>query len=602
MTNGISTGTDTYSYDSSGRLTGINAASGVNLAYSYDGLLVNQLTWSGTIAGNVGLTYDDGLRRASESVNGADTITFSYDNDDLLIGAGDLTISRDPQTGFVTGSSLGAIVTAIGYTGFAEVASYSASANGSVIFNATYTRDKLGRITQKVETIGGVTSTYAYTYSTAGQLTGVSKDSVAIEAYDYDDNGNRTSTTLNGVTTGATFDDQDRVLAFGATTFNPNGAGDLESKTTSGQTTNYQYDQLGNLLSVTPPVGNAIAYVIDGRGRRVGKKVNNVLVKGFLYGDSLRPVAELDGADNVVSRFVYAESHAPIYMTKAGVTYQLIKDELGSVRLVVDTATGTIAQRIDYDSFGRVTLDTNPGFQPFGFAGGIYDPDTGLVRMGARDYDAITGRWTTKDPRGLAGNDTNFYKYAGNDPVNLSDPIGSSVWDAAVGFLQQSQVEIDTFVNPALGIQIAGDHLARWINESLGMPNYGPSLEDTIAGRAMPNPGIADYSSADYSKGAFVATCIGVVGGLATGVGLRSAGENPGGIVRALKGIGSAVKELVEKLFESEAPKANEIDRAAEKFLERLKTKGVNVDAANDVKGSEGWKTGSNNGRGSGRF
>ena len=35
--------------------------------------------------------------------------------------------------------------------------------------------------------------------------------------------------------------------------------------------------------------------------------------------------------------------------------------------------------------------DTNPGFQPFGFAGGMYDAATGLVRFGARDYDAETG-------------------------------------------------------------------------------------------------------------------------------------------------------------------------------------------------------------------
>ncbi len=52
--------------------------------------------------------------------------------------------------------------------------------------------------------------------------------------------------------------------------------------------------------------------------------------------------------------------------------------------------------RLDYDEFGRVLLDTNPGFQPFGFAGGHYDPDTQLVRFGARDYDperACSSAW-----------------------------------------------------------------------------------------------------------------------------------------------------------------------------------------------------------------
>jgi RHS repeat-associated protein len=111
-------------------------------------------------------------------------------------------------------------------------------------------------------------------------------------------------------------------------------------------------------------------------------------------------------------------------MIRGGVTYRIISDHLGSPRLVVDVATGNVAQRIDYDEFGVVTSDTNPGFQPFGFAGGLYDKDTGLVRFGARDYDAQTGRWTTKDPIQFAGGDTNLYGYVVNDPVNFIDTEG----------------------------------------------------------------------------------------------------------------------------------------------------------------------------------
>ena len=48
-----------------------------------------------------------------------------------------------------------------------------------------------------------------------------------------------------------------------------------------------------------------------------------------------------------------------------------------------------------------VINDTNPGFQPFGFGGGLYDPDTGLVRFGVRDYNPATGRWLAKDPLSL---------------------------------------------------------------------------------------------------------------------------------------------------------------------------------------------------------
>jgi hypothetical protein len=68
-----------------------------------------------------------------------------------------------------------------------------------------------------------------------------------------------------------------------------------------------------------------------------------------------------------------------------------ISDHLGSVRLVVDVSDGTIVQQLNYDINGNVLNDTNPGFQPFGFAGGLYDTDTGLVRFGARDYDPVNG-------------------------------------------------------------------------------------------------------------------------------------------------------------------------------------------------------------------
>jgi len=94
------------------------------------------------------------------------------------------------------------------------------------------------------------------------------------------------------------------------------------------------------------------------------------------------------------------------------------------VRYVLNLRTQEIAQELRYDEFGVVTLDTNPGFQPFGFAGGLHDPDTGLVRFGARDYDAEVGRWTAKDPIGFDGGDTNLYAYVGNDPVNCVDPLG----------------------------------------------------------------------------------------------------------------------------------------------------------------------------------
>jgi len=111
-------------------------------------------------------------------------------------------------------------------------------------------------------------------------------------------------------------------------------------------------------------------------------------------------------------------------MEKGGKTYRIISDHLGSVRMVVDEATGEFAQRMDYDAFGFVIQDSNPGFQPFGYAGGILDQDTKLTRFGARDCDAFTGRWTAKDPIEFKGGDTNLFGYVGGNPVSLIDPTG----------------------------------------------------------------------------------------------------------------------------------------------------------------------------------
>ncbi len=125
---------------------------------------------------------------------------------------------------------------------------------------------------------------------------------------------------------------------------------------------------------------------------------------------------------------MYGEKpNVPEYFSKGGSTHRIITDHLGSPRLVVNTSTGAIEQRMDYDEFGNVLQDTNPGFQPFGFAGGLYDRDTKLTRFGARDYDPETGRWTAKDPIRFDGGDTNLYAYANNSPMQWLDPAGLSI-------------------------------------------------------------------------------------------------------------------------------------------------------------------------------
>jgi RHS repeat-associated protein len=405
----------------SGQLLGLMAPGALGLDYAYDGGLLTSVTWSGAVSGSTAYTYDDFLRISGQSVNGAGHVTFTYDADGLLLTAGGLTLTHHPQTGQLSGSSLGSLTDSFSYDALGALSSTSASWAATGLYSATHTRDGLGRIVQTDETIAGATEVWVYDYDSAGRLSAVTLDGLPFGSYDYDDNGNLVS--HNGVS--ATYDAQDRLESLGSATYAHSADGERQSRTQGADTTSYHYDALGQLHQVTLPDGTIIDYLVDGENRRVGKRVDGVLVRGFLYEGALRPVAELDGSNAVVSRFVYAtRANVPDYMTKEGATYRIITDVRGSPRLVVDVATGAVAQRLDYDAFGRVLVDTLPGFQPFGFAGGLYDPDTGLVRFGARDYDAQTGRWTTKDPLGFGGGDPNLYACAGNDPVNVIDSDG----------------------------------------------------------------------------------------------------------------------------------------------------------------------------------
>ncbi len=157
----------------------------------------------------------------------------------------------------------------------------------------------------------------------------------------------------------------------------------------------------------------------------MGKQVNGALTTGFLYQDQLNAVAQLDGNGNVVSRFVFgSKANAPDYFTSSAGTFRILSDHLGSPRLIVNTATGSTVEEIDYDEFGNVANDTAPGTIPFGFAGGLRDLDTGLVRFGARDYDPSVGRWTSKDPIRFDAGQIDLYVYTNNDPVNGRDSDG----------------------------------------------------------------------------------------------------------------------------------------------------------------------------------
>jgi RHS repeat-associated protein len=415
--------TVTRSYNpTTGKLAGLSTSDGQTVSYGYDGRLLTSTTWSGTVAGSVSRTYNNDFRVATELVNGANSVAFGYDNDGLLTSADGLSIVRDATNGRISDTTVGGVTDHRTYDTVGKVATYEAKFGTTSLYSVSYVRDALDRIAEKTETLQGTTTVWDYSYDSAGRLWQVKQNGVLTATYLYNANGSRLSRITPSGTETATYDDQDRLLTFGKWAYAYTANGELRTKTdtTTGAVTTYGYDGAGNLRKVVLPDGSVIEYVIDAVGRRVAKKINGTMTRRWLYQGELMPAAELDGAGTLLARYVDGVT------VKGTTSYKVVADNLGTPKLLVNATTGVVAQRLEIDEWGQVTADSNVGFQAFGFAHGIYDPDTGLVRFGARDYDPVVGRWTAKDPTRFEGG-LDLYGYAASDPVNRLDPTGRKV-------------------------------------------------------------------------------------------------------------------------------------------------------------------------------
>jgi RHS repeat-associated protein len=425
-------GTMTFLYDTiKGLVTGVISPNGDSLLYQYDGQLPKNVRWTGSINGNIKVRYNNDMKVLAEAINNTDSVNFVYDKDGLLTNAGALKLKSSSANNLLLSDTLGNVVTNYAYSAFGEIASQETIFGTDTLYKVGYLRDSLGRITEKTEMVQSVSVKYNYVYDMKGQLVQASKNDTVVSKYLYDANGNRVAHVTSFKVDSGFYDAQDRLLRYGDIQYFYSQNGDLKKKVQGVDTTYYDYDAMENLLSVALPNGSKVEYNSDGAGRRIVRKIDEQITQRWLYSDDLRITAELDSAGNVVSHFVYTtKRNVPDCVLRSGIAYRVVTDHVGSARQVINTQSGAIVQQIDYDEFGNVINSIGQQIVPMGFAGGIYDIETKIVKFGVRDYDASIGRWLTKDPIGFDGGKENLYLYASNDPIDKKDPTGNwASWD-----------------------------------------------------------------------------------------------------------------------------------------------------------------------------
>ncbi|MFA6012230.1 MAG: polymorphic toxin-type HINT domain-containing protein [Desulfobacteraceae bacterium] len=438
-----------------------------SVSWTYDGSLVTSETSSGDLTQTLSYTFnpDGDFNLDSFSYAGAN-VGYLYDNDGLLTGSGPYTIARKPENGLPTKVSSGTYALDRDFSAFGETNSETFTIGGSPIGSWNVTeRDQVGRILAKTETLAGSTTTFSYSYDENGRLETVTRNGVLTEEYRYDafpfDNCSFRTSTLRGAAGEIpTYDADDRMTGIADRTYSFDDDGRLTQKVRgSVEQTLYHYSSRGELLNVTLPNGDLIEYIHDPLGRRIAKKINGTTLEKYLWQGQTRLLAVYDDADNLLMRFQYADGRMPVSMTRGGQTYYLIFDQTGSLKAVADI-NGTVVKAVLYDSFGFIVSDSNPALDvPFGFAGGLHDVDTGLVRFGFRDYDPEIGRWTAKDPIGFAGGDTDLYGYVLSDPVDFVDPLG--LWTFQFGLTASGQAGLLSG-NWSIGIIFDGNGNVGW--------------------------------------------------------------------------------------------------------------------------------------------
>lgn len=386
------TGTQTqYGYDNSGNLTSIQDPAGTT-TYTPDA--VNEPSkiadpWGGT----TNLTYkqNNDTELAKIAFPNGVSESFSYDN------------SARPASMNAT--------TSTGTTLISETGSYKNSSGADTA------------LLQSETDTAGDTTTYGYNVVdrlTSAVTKNTSGSTVSSYGYGYDGTGNMTSQTINGTPTTYTYNAANELTSQGATY---NSAGDL---TGGAGFTSLGYDDAGQTTSVTPNGGTAAGLSYVGYSQ------------DQLYqaaGTTLQPTAigiAATIASGLITGYAYTPGGGLLAEHTGGSTYYYLLDPFGGSVLGLTDSSGNLANQYTYSPYGQQTVVKSTAPNLFGYNGGLQAPGTSLIHYGARYYNPALGQWTQQDPTGQ----NPAYIYAGDNPINYSDPTGQSIWlDVVAGVL-----------------------------------------------------------------------------------------------------------------------------------------------------------------------
>jgi RHS repeat-associated protein len=378
-------GTTTYRYDAAGRPAQVSDLVGGALSRQYD--VLDRLVAEAGPLGTVAYEYDAGGRRIAMTIAGQPVVRYGYD------AASRLTEVRR-----------GASVAAIDY-------------------------DAAGRRTRLTLPSGATTE---YEYDAASRLVGLGyrggAGPIGDLRYAYDEAGNviglggsLARTALPEPVAGATYDADNRQLAFGDETMTYDPRGSLTSIAGSSGLTAFEWDGRNRLVGLSGP-GVTAAFQYDAFGRRVGASINGSTTTYLHDGPDVAQEVR-DGQATDYLRLLEVDS--PL---ARGDSEFYLTDALGSVVGLTDP-TGSLVTRYVYEPFGRTRVEGAGSANAFRFTGREDDGATGLYYYRARYYHPGLARFISEDPIGLRGG-VNVYAYAFNSPLNWTDPTGLDVYIA----------------------------------------------------------------------------------------------------------------------------------------------------------------------------